>query len=505
MPPVLTAVDVLGIQRFVFASRRLRNTVGASELVRRATEKGKGLALERVGAEANATMCAGGNIVLSFAGETEARSFARRYSRWIHENTPGLEVVIAHHQEPSGEPFFESHKQLFRELELAKAARRPSAPLLGLSVTAICRETGLPASQLDRDSRPVSAMIHNADDEEVIEGANRRWGTFLSSPINGKAPRFPKDIDDLGRSRGDTSLLAVVHIDGNGIGNLVAEWLKEKGRSVDDYRALSEKINLLGFAAMKAVIERVLAGVNTTFRFGAVASDKENTPFDLRFDLTTNDTDVFLPVRPVLFGGDDLTFLCDGRIALDLAAAGLEGFRAEAEKHADLRKVGACAGISIDQSHAPFYRSVEHAHDLCRSAKKKVREKSARFGMDWHLGSMSAAETLEAMRARQYPNGLTMRPYILDDLNANAVNWHWLESKLLGTFRDDWAGSRNKVKTLRQLAQEGKSEVKRNLDIWSLNNSHLTLPEPIASSGFVDDTTPLLDAIELLDLHLACV
>src|SRR5262249_55209954 len=32
---------------------------------------------------------------------------------------------------------------------------------------------------------------------------------------------------------------------------------------------------------------------------------------------------VYLPIRPILLGGDDLTFVCDGRVALDLAATAL--------------------------------------------------------------------------------------------------------------------------------------------------------------------------------------
>jgi hypothetical protein len=255
---------------------------------------------------------------------------------------------------------------------------------------------------------------------------------------------------------------------------------------------------------MEAVIARVLSGVNAKFQFGAVEQGAEKTSFDLRFDLARNRTEVFLPLRPVLLGGDDLTFLCDGRIALDLAVAGLEGFRKEAGMHVDLRGVGACAGVSIVRSHAPFYRAVEHAHTLCRSEKKKVREREARFGIDWHLGSMSPTETLEAMRVRQYPNGRTMRPYLLDSGRAGEMSWQWIERELLGTFRNGWKGSRNKIKTLRQLAQEGKHEVERNLNIWRMNNDRLKLPAPIANDGFVVDATPLLDAIELLDLHLPC-
>lgn len=502
MPSVLTAVDVLGIQRFVFASRRLRNTVGASALVRRATEQGEGSALESVGAETNAKMCAGGNILLEFADLPEARGFAARYSRWIIENTPGLDVVIAHHQQQDGEPFAESHRQLFAKLDIAKAARSPSAPLLGLSVTAICRETGLPASHWD-DDRPVSTMIHATDDDAAIDEANAPWKSLLSSPLHGKTPRFPKDIDELGRSHGDTSLIAVVHVDGNNVGRCVSKWLNDRAASPDDYRLLSEKINGLGRMAMEAVVRRVLAGVNDKFQFGAVSESSENTPFDLRFELTTSRSEVFLPLRPVLLGGDDLTFLCDGRIALDLAVAALDGFRAEAARHDDLRGVGACAGISIVRSHEPFYRAAEHAHALCRSAKKKVQAKSALFGIDWHLGSMSPAESVEAMRIRQYPKGLTMRPYLLDSQSGDELTWRWIENELLGTFRDAWKGSRNKVKTLRQLAQDGQHEVERNLNIWRLDNKHLVLPPPIAKDGFIERETPLLDAIELLDLHLA--
>jgi hypothetical protein len=505
--PTLTAVDVLGIQRFVFASRRLRSVVGASWLVKQATEKGPDSALAELNAEDKAVLCAGGNLVLLFENRDEARRFAAEYSRWILDHTPGLEVVIEHRDFAPGE-FAAALRRLFGDLDSAKAERSPSAPLLGLSVTAVCRETGLPASTTGRDGAPVSTMIANSDRDDVIENATTRWKELLRPDDHGE-PRFPIDLEKLGATRGDTSMIGVVHIDGNGIGQVVTKWLDAvKGSDKEvrqQYQDLAKGINALGYAAMEAIVRRVQDGVDTDgdkLRFGAADTN------DLRFDVHRIGGEFSLPLRPVLLGGDDLTFICDGRIALDLAATGLRALRKAAEESPieGLRNVGACAGVAIVHSHSPFHRAVTQATKLCESAKVKARDSNAPLALDWHIGETRPGESIDDIRTRQYKNaagGLTLRPYLV----AGPLGWEWLERDLLGALRKDWAASRNKVKALPRLARDGPLEVMRNLEAWRvLEKKNLSLPSPIEANGFsASGNTPLLDAVELFDLHLACI
>src|SRR5262245_6981463 len=88
--PVLTALDTLAIQPFVFATNRLRDAAGGSALVDRL---GKWVedncAPQRL-------LVAGGNALLRSDNESEARSALTRLSRAAHDEAPGLELAAAH-------------------------------------------------------------------------------------------------------------------------------------------------------------------------------------------------------------------------------------------------------------------------------------------------------------------------------------------------------------------------------------------------------------------------
>ena len=159
--PVLTAIDIIGIQSYVFASNRLRDVVGASYLVEWATKPDGGL---RFGNSDVPTpeiiIAAGGNAILRFGTSDAARQFILYYSRQLLERAPGLEVAIAHQPYDNGKL---AHGLLALQIQLAKAKvnRRPHVPQLGLSVMQPCAITGLPAAQKSEiDSRWVS-LLHS--------------------------------------------------------------------------------------------------------------------------------------------------------------------------------------------------------------------------------------------------------------------------------------------------------------------------------------------------------
>jgi len=367
--PVLTAIDVLGIQRYVFASSRLRDSVSASWLVHRATA-GDG-ALDRSGGDV--LQASGGGAILSFPDEARARDFAARYTRLLYEEAPGLEVAVVHRAHALGE-LAAAIDQLQVDLAVAKLERAPTVPQLGLSVTAPCRITGLPATGFDPQDPtvPLSRMVLRWRDRNVHKHATGRWETFLDANAG---CALPPEIDDMGRTRGETSLVGVVHVDGNGIGKQITSWLRRcvnEGRPDDTVRSdltgWSSALDALGARALRKVVARVAA---------AMKEDDDGAPWlvgtvaDLAFALRRSGKNVLLPIRPVLLGGDDLTFLCDGRIALDLAATALDVFNGEVPH---LGRVTACAGIAIVPAHTPFDRAYVLAESLCGNAKRQRRE-----------------------------------------------------------------------------------------------------------------------------------
>ncbi|MBU1495119.1 MAG: hypothetical protein KJ956_14275, partial [Actinobacteria bacterium] len=146
--PVLTAVDVLGIQRYVFGSNRLRDVLAASWMVDYVTRREQ-LQQWTGDRPSSVLLAAGGNAIIEFATLDHARSWAARYSRWLHETAPALDVVVVHR--PYEErPLAWALRVLQVDVARAKQERVPGVAQLGLSVTASCAVTGLPATSVDQ-------------------------------------------------------------------------------------------------------------------------------------------------------------------------------------------------------------------------------------------------------------------------------------------------------------------------------------------------------------------
>jgi hypothetical protein len=506
--PVLTAIDVLGVQRFVFQSNRLRDVVTGSYLVHWSTsEKG---ALKDLTPTDKILLAGGGNAIVETGSMGEARSFAARYTRILHNDAPGLEIAVVHKEYEEGD-LASTLQDLQIELARAKTERLPSVPLLGLSVTASCRETGLVACGFDKDEPTVPLSTEILSRRNKKDEAKRHWEAYLKDR-DGFA--FPMELDHLGRTMGDTSLIGVVHIDGNSVGEKITNWLKQKAQdsSADDdlvrrqYREWSQAIDRLGEEALQAVVNRLCRQVEKPAQDGT--ETVMGRPKRLRFELKQKDGRWMLPLRPILLGGDDLTFVCDGRIAMDLAETALSVFETSRIPH--LGKITACAGVAVVRVHAPFARAYELADKLCASAKRMLKEKDG-CALDWHIGACRPGETVEGIRERQYrmnDRRLTCRPYRLGSGKDEAETWRWLsgtllDAKTVGLREGTWSERRNKVKAFAELVREGPDSVKAALEAWKVVDKKLQLPQPIARNGFFADTrTPLIDALELIDLHL---
>jgi len=516
--PVLTAIDVLGVQRFIFSSNRLRDAVAGSYLVHWSTSRDG--ALEGLVPKEKILLAGGGNAIVEFDSAEKARKFAAYYSRSLYDNAYGLEAAIAHQSfEPGG--LAQALQNIQTELARQKVERVPAAPLLGLSVTASCQETGQPATGFDTDTKfdtdtneppvPLSRDVLNR--RGVNEEANAHWSEYL---INKDGFNFPMEMDHLGRTMGDTSQIGVVHVDGNGVGKKIASWLSRKieDQADDDtvrreYREWSRAIDELGKEAFQTVTDRIWRAIKKEITEGKEKATVKGKQTDLSFELKRHEGKWMLPLRPILLGGDDLTFVCDGRIALDLAETALAVFEGSDVPH--LGKITACAGVAITRVHAPFTRAYELAGKLCDNAKALVKQKDiSSCALDWHIGLSRPGESLSEIRKRQYcANGyqLTCRPYLVGASAGDTETWRWLTQALLddpvrGLRGAPWSERRNKAKALAEMVREGPAGVMKAFNTWHVVDKNLDLPHDLENGFFDESRSPLLDALEILDLHM---
>jgi len=94
-----------------------------------------------------------------------------------------------------------------------------------------------------------------------------------------------------------------------------------------------------------------------------------------------------IPIRPIVLGGDDLTLICRGDIAIPYVEVFLEEFENQTERllgdilqdnqvfgKDGARKLTACAGIAYIKSSFPFYYGYALAEALCSRAKKDAKK-----------------------------------------------------------------------------------------------------------------------------------
>lgn len=531
---VLTGIDILGIQNYIFASNRLRDVYAASWMVEHVTRAEQLREVPNASPPKNILQAAGGNAILEFDGIEAAKDWTAAYTRWLWETAPGLSAVVAH-RSLDGKSLAWGIAAVRIDLARSKLERIPDAPQLGLSVTAPCAVTGLPAVGVEHGDLLSPQILRLRASRK---DAGKQWDKFLPKNLL-NAPEqtfaFPEELDHMGRSHGTVSRIGIVHVDGNQVGGAIRNWLERHLEDETDdetvrneLKGWSDALCGLGNHILQTLCNRVGQGIHA--ETGGCAL--RGTPFEKGFSLMADEDRggpgraYFLPMRPILLGGDDLTFVCDSRIALDLAAAAIREFEKTSIPHlgekGGEKTVTACAGVALVKAHAPFHRGYELSEDLCRSAKQgrlKAMDDGESDGgwLDWHLGGIRPGETVESLRKRQYQfggNELTMRPYPVTVSVIGKRTWDWLESDLLGPgkeaknfergFRGDtkWSQSRNRVKKLVGLAPYGPDRVKRQMIAWKATDKNVTLPGGLSDTGFEGCRTALLDAIELLDDHL---
>ncbi|PDW01973.1 Cas10/Cmr2 second palm domain-containing protein [Candidatus Viridilinea mediisalina] len=588
----LTVVDVTGIQHYIFGSNRLAENVGASQLVHQATtawlrdalpvgrhnlqEGRNALTIDRqrfleedATLDAEVVLCGGGNVLILFRTGDLARATITKLSQRILCAAPGIEIAVAHqefnwNEESIGGEKEGVHYRLYQTLNQAKQQRRPSAPLLSLGVTLECAATGLPAvgftERQGQDDTPRAVSAEVLAKHDYRDAARARFEQIFGELITGY--NIPPDFDDLGGSRDEMRYIAVVHADGNGMGKRFQKEIEKRSGAkknrdcLNALRDLSIAVDQAGMQALKATVQRMIA------RFDLDQSE-EMRAFVKGLEDPTNNGERNLPFRPIVYGGDDVTFVCDGRIGLSLARIYLEEWERVTQAQTKLGQAYACAGVAIVKTRYPFVRAYELAEALCKGAKQQLRKAECgdASALDWHFAMSGIGGTIQQIREREYHDNEGKRPLYLRPVGLRAgvlgPTWYgWdafdrtirsfqnnslareslgldgggagastlrqaqgsataplaelVEAKRRGPelFRANnnslWRERRNKVKQLREVLREGANAVERfriAFNIPLLPELDQTKPD-LQEKGWYGNHCGYFDAIEALDFYL---
>lgn len=458
MPPApyhVVLIETSGNQGFIFQSNKLRENVGASELVHRVGSKWALDAVARHGgpdlragcpaqirdkllgqrsaggiasAQVEVLVATSSKALLMVRDEARATAIVRDVTMAALRDAPGLDVcgVVGRPLDLEREPLHVAVAEVHEMHPAARTSRPGSVErFLRLPPVASCVTSALPASGFDDEAPPEERdrprSVASLRKRAVARAASQRFAALAASGTEGVRRLLARDIGELEREIDGLDWIAVVHADGNGIGAVLGGLHESLGfvepRHAADYADALRRFSCeLDGCGERALLEAI--GV-----LGEVGKRAKK----------------ILPIVPLVVGGDDLTVLVEGRSALRFAVAYLRAFEREtgneganapliadlAQRRFGCARLGASAGVAIVKPHFPFSVAYDLAAELADSAKQ-VKTRVVHDGrplpctaLDFHAHYDSAGGDLDEIRARLRSDDgqaiLTAKPYVVSD------------------------------------------------------------------------------------------
>lgn len=477
----LTIMEVSQKQAYIFQSNELKKNILNSAVI--AWIMDADYLEEKAGDRRlfhkadNLVYSGGGHIVLEFLTHEQAKEFTKRVTKAIRKEYPGIEVFATTIPYEAGKTPAENLKELTKALEHKKAERR-----------AAFHQGSFGVEKIDTNTlRPI--LCHTAKEAGMPEKEEKTDKSLMAAGYR-RVFRF----EDLGGTKDQSNFIAVVHIDGNAMGKRV-EKLKQTFGGLD-WEAYKEKLRVFSEAIdedFKAAYRDMSEHVAEHIRSGSLS----------KLDLDGNN----FPVRRIITAGDDICFVCEGRIGLECAAAFINKLGSR-KNSVDQEGYAACAGVAVVHQKYPFYKAHELAEMLCSNAKKYGAALSSDgFGsdvsaIDWHVEFGEVKDTLEEIRADYFDadgNSVSGRPYIVRTMQPftgekTSRSYQKLRG-LIGKLQNEENCARGTVKELRNILKLGQNETKYFMQFRRI--------EELLKWNLSDDHKMLFDAIELIDTFIA--
>lgn len=399
MEKYLYGAAVQGIQSFIFKTNELKDIAGASELVENICTRSFDEQLKSASVTTGEKIIgAAGNVKYVFNDRAECERVVREFAKKVMREAPGITISQAVVKYDNDEDFGNAVQRL--EEKLREERNRPrntiTAGLLGMER---CRQTGLPAVEIKEGDCIDAATLAKRKASNTRKLCAK---SFYGAP---NVPLLEKRVAyDISKITGKNDWIAIIHADGNGLGQIV----RKIGNKKDVYKAFSEKLDEATVASAKEAYDTLAAGSEWEY-------------------------DGRIPIRPVVLGGDDMTVIIRGDLAIDYAKAYLKAF----EKNTGL-KLGkileenkvfpdrrtcltACAGVAFVKSSFPFYYAYNLAEELCTEAK--VRSGRQHSCLMFHKVQDSFITSYKDIIARELtlvhsaagsPASLQCGPYFID-------------------------------------------------------------------------------------------
>ncbi|MEU9885864.1 hypothetical protein [Sphaerisporangium sp. NPDC051011] len=447
----LVVISTAGNQRYIFASGKRQEIVGASGLITRVDGTWADESLEEVfpgfsrkdwrigGHDAELLVAGAGGITVLVRNRDAGRRLVTELTCRALKEAPGLDICGVVIEYTPG-TLAETMRRARVELAAVRETRPgPLARFLRLPLVEDCGSSGLPATEIRREGEGEPAQPRSA--AAMAKLAAHPAALNRMAGISGAdRPTMKKIVDRLGL---EAEWVAVVHADGNGLGEVFQRLgeptaagsgdasgeagIDRDRRYADAIRNLSSGVDGCAKRAFRAALRR------TAGELGEEASS--------------------LPVLPLVLGGDDLTVVCDGAVALSFTRHYLEAFEWETARDPLLAptraKLGredlsAAAGVAIVKRNYPFHFAYELAERLTDAEAKRVKAWSS--AVAFVVLFESSAPDLERIRRSvtlSGGSGTSASPYLVGrgsrDDRARGRRWEDLVRRVTALTRRDSA------------------------------------------------------------------
>lgn len=363
MSKYLYGAAVQGIQDFIFKTNKLKEIVGASELVEQVctTKFARMLGKEAgdLATDPNAIVNAAGNIKYIFDDYGACQDVVRLFPKTIVEHAPGITISQAVVRYENDSEFENSVLQLEANLRAQRNKPMRSATI-GLMGIERSRQTGL--SVVYKKEKP-DAHLDAGTWKKLYDDEKRRQTTLkICKDAFGENVKPEQVAYNIEHMTGNNDWLAIIHADGNGLGQVVQKIGTEAGK----FKAFSQDLD----AATKQAARDAFVSLGIKLEKGEK-----------------------FPIRPIVLSGDDHTLICRADLAIPYVKTFIEKFEEHTktklkdklwykDKDTGEKKdiftdgskfLSACAGIAFIKSSYPFYYGYQLAEELCGIAKKDTK------------------------------------------------------------------------------------------------------------------------------------
>lgn len=370
--------EVKSIQSFIFASGRLRDAIGGSELIDLLTNAEQPndnlldavLTASQTKGQIEFSRRAGGAFYAFAKDGTALDRFAALWSLVLQHEAPGLGFVFGRGEgkdlpEAFGKARNDARSQTHRE-----RAQHP-----------------LPAPVAERARRTGRVAVSRDGKDGAIDAATKRNKTFADLSHAGFIDRnspeeaqltwrdWPRNLESDAQEEGDFPFasgardLALIHADGNGMGQVlirIAEAVRNQPEEfLNIYQTLSKAIDASTQAGAQQAVREVL--------------------------LPARQKGELLAARPILLGGDDVIVLVRADLALAYVQAFARAFEEQSRTSLEgLAKLGVEGlpekltigfGLAIIGANQPFSMAVSLSESIMDQAKKQAKNVAKEGGL----------------------------------------------------------------------------------------------------------------------------